>query len=117
MHVDASRLYEHVAGDVEAARILLGANGIVVFDDYRSVHTPGVAAVVWEAVLNKGLNPICVSESKLYGTWSEAGPVQDELYTDGRWPGETGRQEDSDECGDPDRRTQAGGRLGAPTAC
>lgn len=82
VHVDASHLYEHVALDVDAARTLLGEEGVVVFDDYRSVHTPGVAAAVWEAVLNKGLNPICVSESKLYGTWSDADPVRDELY---RW--------------------------------
>lgn len=39
-HIDASHLYEHVAGDVQVARAALGKDGVVSFDDYRSVHTP-----------------------------------------------------------------------------
>jgi Methyltransferase domain len=79
IHIDASHLYEHVAGDVDSACKLLQPNGIVVFDDFRAAHTPGVAAAVWEAVLNKGLKPICVTESKLYATWGDAGTVRADL--------------------------------------
>jgi SAM-dependent methyltransferase len=76
VHIDASHLYEHVATDIDSARKLLKPNGIVVFDDYRAEHAPGVACAVWEAVLTKGLHPICVTEAKLYGTWGDPVPVR-----------------------------------------
>jgi hypothetical protein len=79
VHVDASHLYEHVSGDIKAARTMLPDGGIVVCDDYRSEHTPGVSAAVWEAVATEGLRPICITPQKLYGTWGEIDPVQDEL--------------------------------------
>ncbi|MFE9772576.1 class I SAM-dependent methyltransferase [Streptomyces sp. NPDC005931] len=79
VHIDASHLYEHVHGDIGAAHDLLGPEGIVVLDDFRSEHTPGVAAATWEAVLNRGLRPICLSSQKLYGTWGDPEPVQDQL--------------------------------------
>ncbi|MFI0368952.1 class I SAM-dependent methyltransferase [Actinomadura sp. 1N219] len=79
VHVDASHLYEHVAGDIQAAHVMLPAAGIIVCDDYRSEHTPGVSAAVWEAVAVDGLRPICVTTQKLYGTWGDVGTVQDEL--------------------------------------
>jgi len=58
LHVDASHLYEHVSYDVDAARDMLRPDGLVVFDDFRAKHTPGVAAAVWEAMFTKGLRPI-----------------------------------------------------------
>ncbi|PAZ10754.1 hypothetical protein CLM62_39245 [Streptomyces sp. SA15] len=79
VHIDASHLYEHVYGDIGAARDILVPDGIVVLDDFRSEHTPGVSVAVWEAVLNRGLRPICLSTQKLYGTWGDPEPVQDEL--------------------------------------
>ncbi|WP_031035057.1 class I SAM-dependent methyltransferase [Streptomyces sp. NRRL F-5650] len=79
VHVDASHLYEHVEGDIGAARELLGPDGIVVLDDFRSEHTPGVAVAAWEAVLNRGLRPVCLSSQKLYGTWGDPEPAQEEL--------------------------------------
>jgi hypothetical protein len=79
VHIDASHLYEHVYGDIGAAREILVPDGIVVLDDFRSEHTPGVSVAVWEAVLNRGLRPICLSTQKLYGTWGDPEPVQDEL--------------------------------------
>ncbi|WP_217168810.1 class I SAM-dependent methyltransferase [Streptomyces sp. AC512_CC834] len=79
VHIDASHLYEHVEGDIGAARDLLGPGGIVVLDDFRSEHTPGVAVATWEAVLNRGLRPVCLSSQKLYGTWGDPEPVQEEL--------------------------------------
>lgn len=79
VHIDASHLYEHVYGDIGAAREILVPDGIVVLDDFRSEHTPGVSVAVWEAVLNRGLRPICLSTQKLYGTWGDPEPVQEEL--------------------------------------
>ncbi|MGW2644848.1 class I SAM-dependent methyltransferase [Streptomyces sp. NPDC001393] len=79
VHIDASHLYEHVHGDIGAARELLLPDGIVVLDDFRSEHTPGVSIATWEAVLNRGLRPVCLSTQKLYGTWGDPEPVQEEL--------------------------------------
>ncbi|MEU9476328.1 class I SAM-dependent methyltransferase [Streptomyces sp. NPDC048191] len=79
VHIDASHLYEHVHGDIGAAHELLMPDGIVVLDDFRSEHTPGVSIATWEAVLNRGLRPVCLSTQKLYGTWGDPEPVQEEL--------------------------------------
>lgn len=79
VHVDASHLWQHVKGDIEAARTLLRPDGLVVCDDFRSVHTPGVAAAVWTAVANGQLKPICITGNKFYGTWGDPEPVQKEL--------------------------------------
>ncbi|MFE2747734.1 class I SAM-dependent methyltransferase [Streptomyces scopuliridis] len=81
VHIDASHLYEHVYGDIGAARDILLPGGIVVLDDFRSEHTPGVSIAAWEAVLNRGLRPICLSTQKLYATWDDPEPIQDELIT------------------------------------
>lgn len=74
MHIDASHLYEHVATDTKAAQSLLCPDGIVVYDDYRAAHTPGVAAALWEAVANEGLKPIVLTPNKAYGTWGDPEP-------------------------------------------
>lgn len=79
VHIDASHLYEHVHDDIGTARDLLLPDGIVVLDDFRSEHTPGVSIAAWEAVLNRGLRPVCISTQKLYGTWGDPRPVQEEL--------------------------------------
>lgn len=78
-HIDGSHLYEHVRGDIEDTRSLLHPHGIVALDDYRSEHCPGVAAAVWEAVTAGGLNPVCVTGTKLYGTWGDPAPVREQL--------------------------------------
>ncbi|MGW4897266.1 class I SAM-dependent methyltransferase [Kitasatospora sp. NPDC004240] len=79
IHIDASHLYEHVVGDLQVARVALETQGVVVLDDYRSAHTPGVAAATWEAVFNHGLKPIVLSECKFYGTWGDPEPAQRDL--------------------------------------
>ena len=79
VHIDASHLYQHVVGDLEAAESLLRQDGLVVCDDYRAEHTPGVAAAVWTAVANGGLKPICITGNKFYGTWGDPEPAQREL--------------------------------------
>ncbi len=73
VHIDASHLYEHVVGDIEAARALLQPDGVVVFDDYRTVHAPGVAAAVWRETTT-GLTPFAVTPNKLYATFGDADP-------------------------------------------
>lgn len=72
VHVDASHLYEHVVVDIESARTMLLPNGVVAFDDFRSPHTPGVAAAVWEAAVTKGMSPICLTQRKMYATFGDA---------------------------------------------
>jgi hypothetical protein len=82
MHIDGSHLYDHVRGDIEAARSLLKSDGIAVFDDFRTEHTPGTAAAVWEAVANTGLKPIALTPMKLYASWGDIAQLQDRLVTD-----------------------------------
>jgi hypothetical protein len=82
VHVDASHFYEHVRIDIGSARSILREDGIVVFDDYRSAHTPGTAAAVWEAMVNDGLQVVCVTDNKFYGTWGDASPVRQELVAE-----------------------------------
>lgn len=82
LHIDGSHLFEHVATDVRSARTTLADGGVVVFDDIRSEHTPGVSAAVWQAVGDDGLRPIVVSPNKFYGTWGDARPYVDRIR---RW--------------------------------
>jgi hypothetical protein len=77
--VDASHLYPHVEADIRTSRMVLHDQGMVVCDDFRQPHTPGVAAAVWAAVVCGELRPICLSDSKFYGTWGDPGPIQDDL--------------------------------------
>ncbi|MEV0604314.1 class I SAM-dependent methyltransferase [Streptomyces sp. NPDC050315] len=79
VHIDASHLYDHVRDDILAARRVLSPEGVVVLDDYRSEHTPGVSAAAWEALFTEGLRPICLSRCKFYGTWGDPAPWQEAL--------------------------------------
>ncbi|MFI6051252.1 class I SAM-dependent methyltransferase [Streptomyces violascens] len=79
IHVDASHLYEHVHGDIEAASKLAAPDAIVAFDDFRAEHCPGVAAAVWGAVATMELKLICITGTKAYGTWGDPEPVRAEL--------------------------------------
>ncbi|NBE55874.1 class I SAM-dependent methyltransferase, partial [Streptomyces boluensis] len=78
-HIDASHLYEHVHGDILAVRDILGPDGIVVLDDFRAEHCPGVAAATWGAVATTGLKPLCITATKFYGTWGAYDAVHGEL--------------------------------------
>lgn len=71
IHVDASHLYEHVRVDATSSRLLAKPGGVIVFDDFRAEHCPGVGAAVWEAVVNDGLRPFAVTPGKLYATWDD----------------------------------------------
>lgn len=69
IHVDGGHQHEVARHDLENARRLLAPGGVVAIDDWRSVHTPGVIAAAWEAVLVNGLTPFCITEQKLYASW------------------------------------------------
>jgi predicted O-methyltransferase YrrM len=73
VHVDASHLHANVVRDIDAARLLLRGDGVVVLDDIRSEHTPGVAAAAWQAVLTSELRPFAISPFKLYATFADDG--------------------------------------------
>ncbi|WP_128636851.1 class I SAM-dependent methyltransferase [Streptomyces sp. C] len=81
VHIDASHLHEHVVQDIASSRAVAAPDAVVVFDDYRSAHCPGVAAAVWAAVATGDLHPIAVSASKLYATWGDPAPWQEALRT------------------------------------
>jgi hypothetical protein len=79
VHIDASHMYDDVRGDILTAKKALREDGVIVLDDYRTDHTPGVAAATWEAVLCHGLRPVMLSSNKLYGTWGDPAPLRDAL--------------------------------------
>ena len=84
MHIDASHLYPQVIDDIRCAQDLLRDDGVVVFDDYRALHTPGVAAAVWEAVATLGLHPFATTASKLYASWGDPTPHYELVLEFGR---------------------------------
>jgi hypothetical protein len=80
VHVDGSHIYEIVREDLRNAHRLLCHGGTVIVDDWRTGHTPGVAAATWEAILHDGLLPICFTDQKLYGTWTPSlCPAREEI--------------------------------------
>jgi hypothetical protein len=76
IHVDASHHYDQVRVDARNSKALLRPGGLVVFDDWRSEHTPGVAAAVWEAVFTAGLIPLAITPYKFYGVYSDPEPYR-----------------------------------------
>ena len=70
VHVDGGHAYGVVRQDVATARALLGPGGMVAFGDVATPHSPGVALAVWELVLGGEFVPLCLTASKLYGTWN-----------------------------------------------
>lgn len=89
VHVDASHVYAHVRVDAVNTKSLLRPNGIAVFDDFRSEHTPGVSAAVWEAVFRDGLIPLLLTTQKFYGVYAEPEPyysvLRDLFASDARY--------------------------------
>lgn len=66
IHVDGSHQYDVVRKDIETAARFVADDGVIALDDYRSFHTPGVAAAAWSSIVAGILEPICVTPSKLY---------------------------------------------------
>lgn len=75
IHVDGSHQYEDVAEDCRSVKRLLRPDGVAVFDDWRKVSCPGVAAAIWDSVLHDGLVPVALTPRKLYGVHGDAEPL------------------------------------------
>ena len=67
-HVDGCHMYEYVRHDIKNVARHLIPDGVIVLDDYRREHVPGVAAAVWEAVTRETIFPFLTSTNKLYAT-------------------------------------------------
>jgi hypothetical protein len=85
VHIDASHLYPQVAQDIVNVRELMAPGGVVVLDDFRTEHTPGVSAACWEAVINGGMIPFALTRSKMYAVWDDPTP-QIQAVLDGIGP-------------------------------
>ncbi len=70
IHIDGGHAYECVQTDIRIAIDHAAEDAVIVLDDYRSPHTPGAAAAVWEATLGGFLYPFGITETKLYATAS-----------------------------------------------
>lgn len=68
IHVDGSHLFDVVEHDLALTAAFQAPDGVVIFDDICSSHTPGVPAAVWHAVGSADLHPL-VCSTKLYATW------------------------------------------------
>ena len=67
IHIDGSHLYDFVHNDLNFATRHLNENsGIIVLDDFRSAHTLGVTAAMWEFVLSNKLKPFLFTANKAY---------------------------------------------------
>lgn len=80
-HVDGGHLFETVVDDLRNVKPLLVPQGVVVLDDFRALHTPGVAAAAWAEVVSGGLVPFALSEQKMYATWGPAAEYAARLDT------------------------------------
>lgn len=79
IHIDAGHTYGAVKSDIASSKTLIRPGGIIAFDDWRKAGTPGVAAAMWEAILNDGLRPVILTDFKFYTTWGDPGPLQAEI--------------------------------------
>lgn len=66
IHIDGGHAYEAVNHDILTAQELGETTCVVALDDYRTAHTPGTSAAVWEAVSRKRLFPFALTEVKMY---------------------------------------------------
>jgi len=78
IHIDGGHTMEVVQQDIETARRLLGAGGVVIFDDWANGQQPGVALAIWQEYLKGDLIPLGFTPSKFYATWDPEGMT----YTD-----------------------------------
>lgn len=67
VHIDGSHLYEVVKQDISIAmKILDPESGVLVIDDYRSLHTPGVSQAVWELISTSQVKVLFRTSAKIY---------------------------------------------------
>lgn len=75
IHIDASHQYEHVVVDIENSRRMARPDGVIVFDDFRSVHTPGVSAAMWGAIDRGEVVPVAHTDQKMYCAAQDPGEL------------------------------------------
>jgi len=67
IHVDGSHLYDIVKSDLQfASEHLHPEYGVISMDDYRAAHTTGVAAAMWEYIIQGSLVPLLITPNKAY---------------------------------------------------
>ena len=67
IHIDGSHLYDIVKKDLKfASEHLHPEYGVISMDDYRAAHTTGVAAAMWEYIIQGSLVPLFISPNKAY---------------------------------------------------
>lgn len=70
-HIDGSHAYPNVVRDLQSTIPALTADGVIVIDDFRTEHAPGVAAAAWWLVASGQLVPFALSPQKLYASTSD----------------------------------------------
>lgn len=76
VHVKASKSFAAAQTSVQSAKVMLGENGVAIFDGFAEPNAIGTSAAIWEATFNKGLKPIAASPFKFYATWGDPAPYQ-----------------------------------------
>ena len=67
IHIDGSHLYDIVKNDLKfASEHLHPEYGVISMDDYRAAHTTGVAAAMWEYIIQGSLVPLLITPNKAY---------------------------------------------------
>jgi hypothetical protein len=67
IHIDGSHLYDIVKKDLKfASEHLHPEYGVISMDDYRAAHTTGVAAAMWEYIIQGSLVPLLITPNKAY---------------------------------------------------
>lgn len=67
IHIDGSHLYNIVKSDLQfASKHLHPDYGVIAMDDYRAAHTTGVAAAMWESIIEGVLVPLLITPNKAY---------------------------------------------------
>lgn len=69
IHVDGGHAYQVVADDLSMVRHFAADHCVLVADDYRTDHTPGVAAALWGAASQGMIYPFGLSETKMYAAF------------------------------------------------
>lgn len=72
-HIDGGHAYTVVRDDIALVATRSAPHAVIALDDYRTVHTPGTSAAVWEAAANRTIFPFLMSEVKLYAALTEDG--------------------------------------------
>jgi len=76
IHIDGSHVRERVAEDLALSLTALHQDGVVVVDDYRTEHAPGVAAAVWPMIASGRFVPFALTPQKLYAAPRERPDLQ-----------------------------------------